>query len=252
MPYLRYGSSSCKARQQKSKVKMAKSDNPHEGHRKRMYEKLETAKLSDLPEHEQLEIILFSVIPRGNTNEIAHRLLKRFGSVYAVLLADTRSLAEVDGVGMKTAEFLHNLPSVLGVVMQSKFAYENGNRFIFTETSKVRKFLFGMYADTVTERIMVVYLNKAFRMIKYENINDGSPDVVFVDIRKIVRNAVLSDASYVILSHNHPSGFTSPSEQDRQTTRDLRNALKTIGVGLLDHIIIGGDNYYSFREHLEF
>lgn len=215
-----------------------------------MYEKLENTGLSDLPEHEQLEIILFSVIPRGNTNEIAHRLLNKFGSIYAVLLADACSLAEVDGVGMRTAEFLHSLPSVLGVVMQSKFAYENGNKFVFSETNMIKEFLFGMYADTVTERIMAVYLNKAYRMIKYEKVNDGSPDTVFVDMRKIMRNAVLSNASYVILSHNHPSGVPLPSEQDRYATRELSDALKTIGVKLLDHIIIGGDDYYSFRENM--
>ena len=56
-----------------------KSNNTHDGHRIRMREKLESGNLADLPEHEQLEILLFSVIPRGNTNEIAHELLKKFG-----------------------------------------------------------------------------------------------------------------------------------------------------------------------------
>ena len=73
------------------------SKSSHHGHRDRMREKLEHGSLADFPEHEQLEVLLFSVIPRGNTNEIAHELLRRFGSIYGVLSADPIALSRWKG-----------------------------------------------------------------------------------------------------------------------------------------------------------
>ena len=91
-------------------------DNLHEGHRKRIDDKSRIMGFEFLEEHEQLEKILFSVIPRGNTNEIAHELLDLFGSLKGVLMADVVSLQSVEGVGTRTAEFLHDLAPILGVV----------------------------------------------------------------------------------------------------------------------------------------
>ena len=225
-----------------------KSNNTHDGHRIRMREKLESGNLADLPEHEQLEILLFSVIPRGNTNEIAHELLKKFGSIYGVLSADISSLLEVDGIGARVADFLHNLPAVLGVVMRSKISYETDNKFLLNDINTLKDYLFSLFSDTVSERAYILFLNKRFRLIKFEKISDGSLEQVYIDISKAVRRAILNNAAYVVLTHNHPSGSVMPSDADISSTRELDEALNTVGIGLLDHIIIGGDSYYSFRE----
>ena len=209
-----------------------KSNNTHDGHRIRMREKLESGNLADLPEHEQLEILLFSVIPRGNTNEIAHELLRKFGSIYGVLSADISSLLEVDGIGAR----------VLGVVMRSKISYETDNKFLLNDINTLKDYLFSLFSDTVSERAYILFLNKGFRLIKFEKISDGSLEQVYIDISKAVRRAILNNAAYVVLTHNHPS------DADISSTRELDEALNTVGIGLLDHIIIGGDSYYSFRE----
>ena len=216
-----------------------KSNNTHDGHRIRMREKLESGNLADLPEHEQLEILLFSVIPRGNT---------KFGSIYGVLSADISSLLEVDGIGARVADFLHNLPAVLGVVMRSKISYETDNKFLLNDINTLKDYLFSLFSDTVSERAYILFLNKGFRLIKFEKISDGSLEQVYIDISKAVRRAILNNAAYVVLTHNHPSGSVMPSDADISSTRELDEALNTVGIGLLDHIIIGGDSYYSFRE----
>ena len=151
-----------------------KSNNTHDGHRIRMREKLESGNLADLPEHEQLEILLFSVIPRGNTNEIAHELLRKFGSIYGVLSADISSLLEVDGIGARVADFLHNLPAVLGVVMRSKISrMKQIKKFLLNDINTLKDYLFSLFSDTVSERAYILFLNKGFRLIKFEKISDG-------------------------------------------------------------------------------
>ena len=191
-----------------------------------MREKLEHGSLADFPEHEQLEVLLFSVIPRGNTNEIAHELLRRFGSIYGVLSADTNSLIQVEGVGERVADFLHNLPAVLGVVMRSKVLYETDNRFVLKDTDRLKEYL----------------------LIKYELICEGSIDEVYLDIKMAVRRALMNHAAYVVLTHNHPSGLVFPSDSDIISTRELSEALNTVKIGFWDHVIVGGNQYYSFRE----
>ena len=224
------------------------SKSSHHGHRDRMREKLEHGSLADFPEHEQLEVLLFSVIPRGNTNEIAHELLRRFGSIYGVLSADTNSLIQVEGVGERVADFLHNSPAVLGVVMRSKVLYETDNRFVLKDTDRLKEYLFSLYADTIAERAYILFLNKGFRLIKYELICEGSIDEVYLDIKMAVRRALMNHAAYVVLTHNHPSGLVFPSDSDIISTRELSEALNTVKIGFWDHVIVGGNQYYSFRE----
>ena len=214
-----------------------------------MRDKLNSGSFSDLPEHEQLEVILFSVIHRGNTNEIAHRLLDKYGSVYGVLAADIDSLTEVEGVGVRVAEFLHNLPSILGVVMRSKIEYESNNEMVLKDISSLKTFLFTLFTDTITERVYMLMLNKGFRLIKFEKVSDGSIDDVYIDVGKVVRRAILNNASYVVLAHNHPSGAAVPSGFDISATGEVAKGLEVVGIGFLDHVIISGDRYYRFREN---
>ena len=162
--------------------------------------------------------------------------------------ADISSLLEVDGIGARVADFLHNLPAVLGVVMRSKISYETDNKFLLNDINTLKDYLFSLFSDTVSERAYILFLNKGFRLIKFEKISDGSLEQVYIDISKAVRRAILNNAAYVVLTHNHPSGSVMPSDADISSTRELDEALNTVGIGLLDHIIIGGDSYYSFRE----
>ena len=211
-----------------------------------MRRKIEESSFDALPEHEQLEVILFSVIHRGNTNEIAHRLLQKHGSIYGVLTADVDTLTEVEGVGQRVAEFLHSLPAVLGVVMRSKIMYETGGGLENIEALKT--YLFSLFADSISERVYVLFLNRKLQVIRFEKVGEGTIEDAYIDVVRIARSAVINNAAFVVLTHNHPSGTASPSAVDMTATREVKESLELLGVELLDHIIISGDRYYSFRE----
>ena len=99
------------------------------------------------------------------------------------------------------------------------------------------------------EKMIAIYLNSANMVISFQYESEGDIDQAAVYPRKILRNALLSNSKRVILLHNHPSGNTKPSENDIEITRKLKSAFDTIEIELMDHIIIGDNGYYSFREN---
>ena len=106
------------------------------------------------------------------------------------------------------------------------------------------------YANvTDKEYFIAIFLNNKNKIIKTEVINIGNHNTSIVDVKDIVKKTALYDSTQVIISHNHPSGIPRPSEDDKRVTRQIDSALKLIGVKLLDHIILGDRQYYSFKEN---
>lgn len=98
------------------------------------------------------------------------------------------------------------------------------------------------------EMLVVLALNSQMEPQALEIVAVGGLNHCYVDARDIYKMAVLNNASYIICFHNHPSGACEPSEEDRLITERLKNAGEILGITLIDHLIIGGDRFYSFRE----
>ncbi len=126
-----------------------------------------------------------------------------------------------------------NLPSE---VKDSKDSYERFLPFI---------------DDIRQEHFLVMYLNQSNHALKVECISNGGTTHVIADPKIIFKNALNLNATCIILGHNHPSGNPRPSEDDRQLTKKLVAAGKLLDITVIDHIIIGNERYYSFRDHGE-
>ena len=213
----------------------------HNGHRRRINEKCNLMGFEFLEEHEQLERILFAVIPRGNTNEIAHRLLDRFGSIYGVLSAEADNLEEVDGVGKRTAEFLSDLLPLLGVVERSMMK-DKSIATLDTE-DKIGEYAKTLFYDKSVENLYMVCLNSGNQVIRFDKISEGIHTSTDISVHKIVRTAVSAEACGVILGHNLPGGTIEPSFQVCVLTREIDAALNVIGVKLKAHIIVAGGRW---------
>lgn len=101
------------------------------------------------------------------------------------------------------------------------------------------------------EYLMVLSLDNKCHPLAMEIITIGTVDQTLVNVRDIMKHALLSNASGIVLIHNHTSGNTKPSQEDMQTTEKIMKASKLLGITLHDHIIVG-DDYYSFREKGDF
>ena len=103
--------------------------------------------------------------------------------------------------------------------------------------------------DPTKEHFMVAYLNRGNKVIKVERISTGGLSKTLADPKVIFKNALLKEATALMLCHNHPSGMARPSAEDKLLTKNIVAAGKIFDIIVLDHIIIGENSYFSFAEH---
>lgn len=206
----------------------------HKDHRKRMYRKAEEIGLQNLEEHEILEIILYAIVPQGNTNTAAKALIDKFGGIANVLKAEEKELVEVEGIGMRTAKFIRNLYDVLGVVERYAELPEKKIKNFEDAVKYVKPYFYGKFS----ELFYMVSLNKNGGVINSHRISVGISDEVHIYPQAVARKALQDEAYSVIIAHNHPGGGLSASFADEEVTAKIQKALAAIGVELFDSIII--------------
>ena len=215
----------------------------HDGHREKMRRRFQETGLEGFADHEALELLLYYAIPRRDTNELAHRLLARYGSLAALLQAPVEDLRRTEGIGESAAVFLKLVPAFVYKAQRSA-----GQETILNSTEKAGRYLLTRFAGERNEVIYQLCLDRKGKLLACKRLSEGGSAAAELNIRRLVENALLTSASAVILSHNHPSGIALPSREDYATTRQAQDALRTIGVELLDHIIVAEDDYVSLAD----
>lgn len=215
----------------------------HDGHREKMRRRFQETGLEGFADHEALELLLYYAIPRRDTNELAHRLLTRYGSLSALLQAPIEDLRRVEGVGESAAVLLKLVPAFVYKAQRSA-----GQETVLNSTEKAGRYLLSCFAGERNEVIYQLCLDRKGKLLARKRLSEGGSAAAELNIRRLVENALLSSTSAVILSHNHPSGIALPSREDYATTQQAQDALRTIGVELLDHIIVAEDDYVSLAD----
>ncbi len=221
-----------------------KSENVHAGHRARMRARFIDGGLDALADHEVLELFLYHFIPRRDTNKLAHDLINRFGSLYAVFTAPFEELVKEPYISETTATFIK---LVLPLYRRLRTA-EPGREKIIRSTEQAGAFFVERFVGELKEVMYLACIDGNGRVVACHKLAEGDTSFVSVNIRSIVRYALQDNAQAVVLAHNHPSGIALPSNDDTATTFEIIDALKTIDVKVLDHIIVADDDYVSMHE----
>lgn len=208
----------------------------HSDHRQRMWDRINKFGFESLSPHEQLEVMLYHPIPRGDTNEIAHNLISEFGSVYNVLTASPERLTEVKGVGPKAAAYLNSLMDITGAVQRSEVESEFGN--VLAETSAAAKFCVSLFHGKLVEYLYIISLNSFKKVIGVDRVSAENSGQVSTTVAYIAKKALANHARYVVLAHNHPGGTLEPSVADLQMQRAVHEGLKTLQIGLEYNFIV--------------
>lgn len=216
----------------------------HDGHRDKMRGRFRSGGLDQFADHEALELLLFYAIPRRDTNETAHRLLQRYGSLSGVLKAPLEDLTQVEGIGENAALLLRLVPEISRKARLSG----DGGDIVLNSTERAGNYLLECFSNETVEVIYQLCLDRKGKLLARRRLAEGGADSAGLDVRKLVRNALMSSASQVILAHNHPSGIALPSQEDYAATDQARRALETIGVPLVDHIIVADGDYVSMAD----
>ncbi len=216
----------------------------HDGHRERLKQRFLDNGLDTFSDHNILELLLFYVLPRRDTNMIAHRLMQRFGSLSGVLDAPVQELTEVEGIGKNAACYLKLFSQVARVYFNDKLK----DGIVLDTAEKVGEYLIPKYVGIMHEMVLLVCLDSKGKVLSCTAVMEGTINATQVSVRKIVETAVRNNAASVILSHNHPSGLAIPSRDDIATTKKIEQALALINVTLVDHIIVADNDWVSLRD----
>lgn len=211
----------------------------HAGHRQRLKNRYMDFGIENLSDHEALELLLFYAIPQKNTNDLAHTLIDRFGSLRGVLSADVDSLKSVDGIGEHSAILI----TLISDIYRKMRLSDNPETEVMDSLSKIGKYLLNYYEGVNEERVTMMLFDNSMRLIDFVTLSNGSVNSSSVDYRTIAELALRKKASSVILAHNHPNGLAIPSSEDRMISKNVDAALSVIGVHLIEHIIVGTANY---------
>ncbi|MBQ3115362.1 MAG: hypothetical protein IJC06_04510 [Clostridia bacterium] len=197
-----------------------------------------------LEKHEIVEVLLFNVLNRVNTNEIAHRLIDKFGSLHAICNAELKDLMSIKGVGLKTAEFLKMLPTYVKCYEFSCYRDDE----ILANSEKAGEYCVKFFAGENAEGIYAIYLNINKGIIKRVKVNTGTLTMVHIDHKVVLKHALETNAAFVILTHNHPNGVLMPSQNDITVTNNIAMLLSNVQTELIDHVIVSGNKYFSFAK----
>lgn len=213
--------------------------NPHKDHRSRVKTRFMSEGLSGFAEHNALELLLFYAIPQKDTNELAHALLDRFGSIAGVLDADPIALMEVDGIGEHAAVLLKLIPQLAGRYY-AECEVPEGSAMT---ADMLGKMFVTKYLGETNEIVYLTMLDNSMRIIDTVRVFNGSVNSAHITPRMLAEPCMLRKAAIAVIAHNHPSGIAVPSQEDMQTTGNLEIALKSVGIPLLEHYIVAGGKY---------
>jgi len=206
-------------------------------------ERLQKFGAEALSAQELLALVIGRGIPKKSVMNIAQELLARFGNVKAIGQATIEELSQIKGIGLAKAA-------------QIKASFELGRReelepelknFDIKDPESVVKAIRASIKDKAKEHFKLILLNPRNKIIGISTIAIGTLNASLVHPREVFKDAIVHSAASVVLAHNHPSGDPEPSEDDIEITKKLVESGKILGIEVIDHIIIGKNDYYSFK-----
>ncbi len=215
------------------------------GHRDRLRGKFLKAGLEGLHDYERLELLLTYAISRRDVKPIAKSLLAKFKTLSGVMDAGVEELCQVEGVAESSAALIKLVKGLCGEYLSEKMERKD----VLSSPESVRNFLKMRLSGLKDEAFVAIYLNTKNHVIATELMNEGTVDHAVVYPRNLVKRALERNASGLILVHNHPSGVSKPSRDDIELTGAVKEAAGTLGIKVLDHIVVAKDGCFSFVDN---
>jgi DNA repair protein RadC len=213
------------------------------GHRARLRKRLLEGGIDALADHEVIEYLLMTAIPRKDVKPLARSLIQRFGSLAGALNAEPESLARHPGMGDTSAAALR----IVAVAARRLAREVVHQQPVLSSWQALIDYLTIDMAHLTHERVRILYLNTRNMLILDDLLGDGTLDEAAIHPRQVIHKAMDLGAAAIIIVHNHPSGSAEPSRADIQITHRLAEAGRLLGVTVHDHVIIGREGHVSLK-----
>lgn len=224
---------------------MKNNDISHEGHRKRQLESMSAGALRVATEVQQLEFILTYILPRGDVNPLAHRLLKKFGNIPNVLNANVQELKTVYGINERAAQKIAILPDIIDIYLKGTIA----PKIDLTRYGELCDFIELNLRHQREEQFLILGVNARGRLIRSDILARGVVDKMAISPRAITNFINSTIPYYIMFVHNHPGGVASASALDVEGNNFLQNTVNCCGAHFLDHYVQGDDGIFSIKEN---
>ena len=216
-----------------------KASYPHAHHRERMFARAEREGFENFATHELLEVLLYYSKPRVNTNPTAHALLERYDTIKGVMDATADELCMVDGVGPRSAVLIRLITELAR--RYERDCFETSNSFQTLE--KIAQYIHPSFIGLNFERLYVMYFNNRMNLIECRCHSEGTVNSTDVILSKISATALQKNAAAVVLAHNHPNGYSKPSQMDIDLNTEVRHHLGMLGIVLVEHLVFADKSY---------
>ena len=170
--------------------------------------------------------------------------MERFGSLSGVLDASPQELEKVSQMGSASSSLIRLVKESCGTYLAEKMKQMD----VLSSPQAVLDFARAKLAGRPHESFMVIFLNTKNHVLHHQIVHEGTVNRAVIYPRRVIEEALARNASGLILVHNHPSGQSDHSSEDRQLTRALVEATRALDIRVLDHIIVGKDGHFSFAE----
>ncbi len=200
--------------------------------------------LQGMPLVEVVELMLYYTIPRKDVRPIAQELVNRFGTLHRMIKASSRERKSIPGLTDLTDQHF----AMMSMFIPYLFRKRLGEYPILDTIEKLKEFSMTIHLMDEYEVMYILCLNAGDRLIKKEcRIGFGTPTQAHVELRHITDAVANTSTVKVVLTHNHPSGVTVPSDDDIELTKTIRNYLARINITLQDHLIVADNTVVSMR-----
>lgn len=212
----------------------------------RPYEKYLTNGAESLSDAELLAIIIKTGTTEYNSADLARRILSgKQGNLLNLYDLSYEELLQIPGIGRVKAIQLKAVAELSKRIAVT----EQKNHIQMDQPSTIAAYYMEQMRHQQTELLIAAFFDAKCRFLGDQVISKGSVNSAYVSPRDVFRSALLKNAVLLIILHNHPSGDPSPSQDDIRVTRNIGENGKMLGVELVDHIIIGDNRYYSFKDN---
>ena len=228
--------------QKTNQLKVIKND-IHSGHRQRARERF-LNNPDAISDYDLLELLLFLIIPRADTKPIAKKLIDKYKTLRNLFNASITELNN-DGINGNALKYIFLL---INTTQKRLLNEEMKEQNIIDDYELLIKYCQSSIGAIKEEKFKILFFNNKFKLLDDVVFGSGEISSVAISCKEIVKKSIEIKAENVVLYHNHPNQDLTPSPDDINTTKAIIDALKPININVLDHIIISGDKYFSFKE----
>ena len=215
----------------------------HLGHRQRAKERF-LSNPDAISDYDLIELLLFLIIPRSDVRSLAKKLIDEYKTIGNFLNSNIQTLNK-SGVNGKMIKYLTTL---FQIVERRILVEKMNNELIINNIQTLVEYCQNMLGTKKEEQFRIIFFNSKFKVLDDVSFGTSGVTSVLLSCKDIIRKCLDTETTSVILYHNHPSRNVYPSKSDIETTEQIKCALSTIEVNVIDHIIVGGDKYLSFKQ----